>query len=491
MKKLFFFILFFVMHSVAFSAPSITSIVGKINDGHQIKISGKYFGSEGPNIILFDDFSRGVAGEVLSTNATVGMWDSLSSRCWEDSFLSNGKGARVIGPNGTIRGYILFGGEYAEFFVSSRAYVPSGYRFPNATGLETFNSEEFVNMKFHWVYYGNYGHGGGWGHDLWTPDIHGTSGTWRLISTNESKSKVLQTSGSPGWEWGVPVRWTTWIRGNARNDEGTDGFFQGLTSSQHISHIWNTDNMDGKYWFSDEYESEGMPYAFDRMSIPGYFRHPSYPPDNFVIDDVYVAVGPTARARVEIGNNATYASCTKLAICTINSWSTNQINAVVREGGFSANDSVYLFAIDSDGDISSGYGPLTFEGESTYLHPLGLSSTNIAPFSYFSVQDTGTPVTRQVQLDQTGSPATVDSDVLTVYLVSENAASGAKISASNADAGVEWLFSSDNVNWDTELVFGALGADSTTPVYIKVRVANDGSVSGNQQSAKIQISKKI
>ena len=127
----------------------------------------------------------------------------------------------------------------------------------------------------------------------------------------------------------------------------------------------------------------------------------------------------------------------------------------------------------------------------SYLHPLGLSSTNITPFNYFSVQDIGTPVTRQVQLDQSGSPATLDSETLTVYLVSENAVSGAKVSASNADAGVEWLFSSDNVNWDTELVFGALGAGSATAVYIKVRVANDGSVSGNQQSAKIQISKKI
>ena len=137
------------------------------------------------------------------------------------------------------------------------------------------------------------------------------------------------------------------------------------------------------------------------------------------------------------------------------------------------------------------YGDWTEIQATTLLHEqlISLSSNNVEPFDYYSTDGTGTIITREVSLD--GSGGTVESDVLTAYLICKSATQGAKVSIANEDAGVSWLFSDDNVTFTTELIFGYLSTGSATTVYIKVEVDNDGTVSGNQQSAKIQIYRKI
>ena len=124
-----------------------------------------------------------------------------------------------------------------------------------------------------------------------------------------------------------------------------------------------------------------------------------------------------------------------------------------------------------------------------YDWSLGLAALNVEPYNYYTTDGTGAIITREVSLDGTGG--TVESDVLTAYLISANAITGAKISVAGTDTGVSWLFSDDNITFTEELIIGALEAETVTTVYIKVEVDNDGSVSGNQQSAKIQIYRKI
>ena len=147
----------------------------------------------------------------------------------------------------------------------------------------------------------------------------------------------------------------------------------------------------------------------------------------------------------------------------------------------------------SNGKIDVGLYSIGYEESEepvpSYDYSLALAQSITEPFNYYSTDGTGTIITREVSLD--GSGGTVESDVLTAYLINESTVQGAKVSVDNADAGVSWLFSDDNVTFDTELVLGTLNAGSTTTVYIKVEVDNDGSVSGNQQSAKIQIYRKI
>jgi len=80
-----------------------------------------------------------------------------------------------------------------------------------------------------------------------------------------------------------------------------------------------------------------------------------------MFDDFYLAVGPNARARVEIGDRPTYADCTKLTVLTPNSWSNDLISGVVREGSFTSSEASYLFVVDSNGEVSSQGFPVIWD----------------------------------------------------------------------------------------------------------------------------------
>ena len=81
-------------------------------------------------------------------------------------------------------------------------------------------------------------------------------------------------------------------------------------------------------------------------------------------DDVYIATGVNAQARVEIGNAATYAGSTQLTILTPTAWAATEITATVNEGNFDAFDSAYMYVTDSAGVVSDGF-PITFESTQT------------------------------------------------------------------------------------------------------------------------------
>lgn len=361
MKKLIFFVFLFLIPSIALATPSIKSVNGTVADGYNITVNGSNFGSKGPNIILFDDFGRGSKDEILSTNATVGTWSSMRGYVWADPVLSKGHGARLLTPKGHVNNSKRFNGDYSEVFLCSRAYVPEGYRFPKADALKKMPT--MSALKHHWIFYGPYGYGTE-GHDIFGPNWTGAG--WMTVTSNKDKKQVYQHWKNPGWEWDKPVRWTHWIKGDSENrPEYTKGFFQGITSTSQIYRNYNSTNMQGKTWFSDRFEAEGMPYAFDRFSIVGYLRSGGvYPKDNYVIDDVYVAVGPNSAARVEIGNNSSYYKCTKMAISTPTSWSSTSIKVTVREGNFNPGEKAYLFIVDANNNPSTGRA-VTFGGTST------------------------------------------------------------------------------------------------------------------------------
>ncbi|MBL0732246.1 MAG: hypothetical protein JJW03_05265 [Desulfosarcina sp.] len=73
---------------------------------------------------------------------------------------------------------------------------------------------------------------------------------------------------------------------------------------------------------------------------------------NIFIDDVYV---DNTRARVEIGNAATWSACTHREIQIPVTWSTTEITATINQGSFSSVNGKYLFIIDADGIASDGY----------------------------------------------------------------------------------------------------------------------------------------
>jgi hypothetical protein len=90
-------------------------------------------------------------------------------------------------------------------------------------------------------------------------------------------------------------------------------------------------------------------------------------------DDIYIATGPNAQARIEVGNASTYAKSTKLTILTPKSWSDGSISAQVNTGQFKTGEAAYLFVFKADGSVSSGY-PIKMGATAS-----GSSSTVVQP----------------------------------------------------------------------------------------------------------------
>ncbi|MDY6824154.1 MAG: hypothetical protein SWH68_10235 [Thermodesulfobacteriota bacterium] len=343
LKKILIFIVL-VLPSISFAAPVITSVEGTVSNGQQLTITGCGFGSSGPDVILFDDFSDGTDGETVPDNAVIGSWDSKSKGVitYADNLLSNGKGARGVGSSGQLSNRVLFGDNYSEVFVSSIAYVPDGYSFPSASAEETMPTVSA--LKHFWVMYDT-----GYLYKI-EPDIVAPTwvgGKFYTVASNDAPISTFDTNGDVSWVWDEPVRWSLWMKGNGDQASGSDGAFQAVSSDGQINKRYS----DYKAWFNSDHSV----FAWDRMVIPGYVVSSStYPTHNYVIDDVYVAVGPNANVRVEIGNESDYTACTKMAICTPNSWSDTDVVATVREGTFNTGDVVYLFIVDKDETPSTG-----------------------------------------------------------------------------------------------------------------------------------------
>ena len=346
MKK-WLFVIFMLIPTIAYCNPTISTVKGTIADGQQINVTGGDFGDNGPNVLLFDDFSNGTDGDQASTSSELGHWSAMKGFTYSDNKLSNGKGLRVVDDSfssGWAVNRIEFGNVYSEVYVSSRAYVPSGYRFPTASALKKMPS--ISALKHHWVYYGEKGYG-----IIDEPDIFGpnwTGANFYSVASNDSPLSTYDTSKDVQWVWDEPVRWSLWMKGNGTSISGSDGLFQAVSSSGQTNNRYK----NYKAWFNPDHDL----YGWDRMTVVGYLRSgATYPRDNYVIDDVYVAVGPNAAARVEIGNNSVYTACTKMAICTPTSWNSTKIAFTLREGTFKSGETAYLFVVKADNTPSSGF----------------------------------------------------------------------------------------------------------------------------------------
>lgn len=333
-------VLVFLFPVLLFAAPGIQSVSGTVANGQSIVITsdGNNFGATGPVVHLFDDFEKGTNGTLISTaanGAQVGRWNSISeenstrysniskvsgslSFCADQS-LSYGNGIETVFPSAQTKVY-----------VSWWLYLPSGQPFPGEGG-EGINWEQLSIMG-----------GGSADDDLVMPTIMGYEDFY--INGNDGiYSKWITLAFTKG-TWS---RLSCYLDGGSSNN-GTVQYWE-LTGSGVQTRANDTNVTVLK--------SGGV---FERVVVNGYGRQTDncYP----MFDDVYIAYGDGARARVEIGNNATYANCTNLTICTPTSWSTSSITATVRAGSFT-NGTAYLFVTDASGVTSAGK-KITFGSES-------------------------------------------------------------------------------------------------------------------------------
>ncbi len=346
-------IILFAISMVAFGQnPQINNVTGTILDGQQITITGSNFGANGPNIVLFDDFKRGTDGEDITLNATIGTWNVRNHLPTYGEDSQNNIAGRFIGDGGGR--LIADFSDVQEIFISYRVLIPIGNHFPNSGAPNTFPSGS--QWKIVWLMDGDRGAAGN--DDLVLPTWG--NGTYFSIAGNDNAYQLQTGRPSNDTNWFSFLDWnrySVYMKGGTIPDvdPGTvwaqgmsEEFGQKIFGSIDRRLFDGDDTPDG-YQFEDDAISR-----WNRLNVPGWHRGGD---DNAaaMYDDIYIATGDFAQARIEIGNKPIYANCNILAIATPTSWQGNVITTTVRQGTFQKGETIYLFVIDKDGNISDGY----------------------------------------------------------------------------------------------------------------------------------------
>jgi hypothetical protein len=337
---------------------SFASVSGVMVDGQQITILGSSFGPSGPNIHLFDDFKRGSGGDLVNLGATVGSWHSVQDHhapyYGVDS--QGNVAGHFIRDNSVGRIYARFP-DTQEIYISYRVMIPPGKHFPNSGAPNTFPAGS--QWKLTWLMDGERGSSGN--DDLVLPTWG--NGTYFSIAGNDNAFQLA--TGRPGSSdnWFSFLGWnrfSVYMKGGTipDKDPGTT-WSQGMSEEfgqsvfQSDKKLFDGDDTADGYQFEDDAISR-----WNRFNVPGWHRGGD---DNAaaMYDDIYIATGPNARARIEIGNSATYNGSSTLAIATTDSWQDGVITATIRQGAFQPGETVYLFVVNANGQVSNGY-PLTF-----------------------------------------------------------------------------------------------------------------------------------
>lgn len=327
-------------------ALAISNVTGTVSNGESITITGTDFGATGPSVLLFDDFESGTNGAEIPTgsgSAVIGQW-------------YDGSIAHPLGHYSTSvkRGNCAYGLDFSNdsTYECITALLPDISDillcyWVNITSVPSDGNGP--NFKMSWVLDNNEYLVGGSDHTIPTT-ITALNITELFVGSDDSQMWDY-SSGSwecPSWATNVWRRFCCHIHGHA----STGSIKMWETTPSGTSLVLNQGSIATLRSGSD----------WEMLTLPGYARTDASAAAYY--DDMYVAYGTGACARVEIGNNATYTSCTNLAVCTPTAWGDTEITATVRAGSFTTG-TAYLFVVDASGNASAGTEITFGEGSSS------------------------------------------------------------------------------------------------------------------------------
>jgi len=328
---------------VAFAAPSVNSVNGSISNGQLITINGTGFGANGPTVVYFDDFEKGTNGSIInvgSSTAQIGGYSYVDPYAKYSNTYKNGGNLAFFSDvsQGTNSAQIPLPVGTKEVFYSYNNYVPSNSPLPgeNSGG---------INWKMIWEL-GALGNSG----TATSPTffhVMNAINTIHLGANDPDASTAVDVYEGSTFVKGAWNFYSVWHKLGTNNNGGIFITFKNQNSRGTAGS--NTANITSSSTTND----------IRNINLNGYVRQT--PGASVYFDDVYVATGPYARARVEIGDASSYANCSKIAIATAVTWADSQVTAIIRQGSFNTGDNAYLYLIDANGNVSNGQ-QITFGG---------------------------------------------------------------------------------------------------------------------------------
>jgi len=398
-------VLLLVLVGSAFAAPNVTGSSGTFADGEAVTFTGSGFGATGPNIIMFDDFEDGSDGaDFTSGSAPVGTWNATSGIVkYSTDYSVSGSTSfeATMYPHWLNYAEVLTPANTRDVFVSYWIYVPSGGLFPG-------EGAGGINWKIIWTQGED-----STDDDLCMPSM--SAGSLWIFFSNSGPFNWYPDN-APSMSKGSWYHVKAWCDGGSSGD-GEAKYWTMTSGSPHELSDENTGvtTMSGG-GYRERVRMNG--YGGEASGCIVYF------------DDFYCATGASAQARVEIGNNSSYFSCTELAIMPVTSWADGSVSVTFAEGTLANDETAYVFITTAGDTTSSGYEIIMGGGGSPSLaiDTAERSGSNLdlewnsttAPY-HVQIADPGTDI-RHMATSDTVATIPVGTDSLEVTVTDSDGA---------------------------------------------------------------------
>jgi hypothetical protein len=301
--------------------PVITSIdSGRLQSDGLVVIDGTGFGNRS-RVHLLDDFEHAgaAAGSVVALDgARSGAWTRHGTNppVYDRFAYSGNFSARMAGPDVGMRQLTHdFSQPVQSVFVSYWVAIPPGYPFPGKNdSVSGFPSNSA--WKFAWLidqdYEGN-------SSDVVVPSYVGQNSA--LIGGNDGNLSYIAQP-STWWSWGRWMRISALLRANADAPSREGRLLFEIFSREHGFYVLDVD--------TPVFDDDGPPAKkYQYVNFPGWLASFDLGEARPLYDDIYVASGPNAAARVEMSDNADYERSEYFAIVQVVDWSDSRIEARV------------------------------------------------------------------------------------------------------------------------------------------------------------------
>lgn len=313
---------------------------------YTVTINGTGFGP-GPEVVLFDDFNSGKTGSAVDlAGPIIGKWGASTDYLGVPTIETfNGSQAMRIrdwgqtGMNRIAQLEALLPRRVNDVYFSYSVVVPPGRYFSGASTDNTF--PDVSSWKFTWIADGTNAISSTTIYNLCVP-THVGSGSFQLGGNSGTLSYI---SIGNYWNWHDKNYFSYGALANDTNPTGAAGTW-----------FWQHSGKSGSPYTRTSTDKPIMPAgvttAFDRVKFPGWFGNGTYTNFEAYYDDVYVAVGNNALARVELSDSTALSSSVKNVALPVFSWSDTRIEARVHREHFGTDNPMYVKVHDRTNAVS-------------------------------------------------------------------------------------------------------------------------------------------
>jgi len=370
---------------ISHADPVITNVSGTLIDGGTVLVSGSGFGAQGSTIQIYDNFEGGIAGNDVDLSPVVGSWLGYGTFIpkFDGLGYSGNLSMRVHDGDGRFNQRIIKTSfpPTNEIFVSYWMQIPTGHTFPGhdtpgllpTGGSLPPDANQASTWKLVWMFDGDNGTGD---NDVVMPTY--VDGELSVSGNNTSRigDKIRLTNPSIAdqsasiFKFGEWIRITVWLKGPPAPDNtdvanlgpGESKFTYAIPTSDINIILTSTDPV-----FDDDATKGGPepPFQWTHINFTGFTGN-GVPSTRWgltrpLFDEVYLATGPGAQARIEICDQPLYEDCGRFGFITVDpgsvgtDWTETGITGVIRRGALSPleiQNGAFIYVYDENGLVN-------------------------------------------------------------------------------------------------------------------------------------------